>query len=244
MLLEGRVALVTGASRGIGRAIATAFARQGATLVISSSTPAIHEVASELSGAGHSVLAVEGNVGEEAHQKELIQLVRKTHGRLDVLVNNAGVLLQARIGMTSMEDVRRMFDINVFAVFNLMQYATRLMTKSVDPNIINLASIAGTSGMEGVAAYSASKGAVAAMTLAAAKELAPAIRVNAIAPGFIESPMTNATPVDWRNKFIESTAMKRIGQPQDVANAAVYLAGSMGGYITGQILGVDGGMSA
>jgi 3-oxoacyl-[acyl-carrier protein] reductase len=169
MLLEGRVALVTGASRGIGAAIARGFAAQGATLLLCARNEAVDELARELGTAGQPVRALRGDLADPAFAKELIGAARKEYGRLDVLVNNAGILRQGLIGMTSADQMRELYQVNVHAVIALTQYATRLMDGRRSPSIVNLASIAGTQGMEGVTAYSASKAAVVGYTLACAK---------------------------------------------------------------------------
>jgi 3-oxoacyl-[acyl-carrier protein] reductase len=243
MLLEGRVALVTGASRGIGAAIARAFAAQGATLLLCARNEAVDDLARELGDAGQPARALRGDLADPAFAKELIGAARKEYGRLDVLVNNAGILRQGLIGMTSADQMRELYQVNVQAVIALTQYATRLMDGRRSPSIVNLASIAGTQGMEGVTAYSASKAAVVGYTLACAKELAPkGIRVNAIAPGFIDTDMVRGVTPDWYERRIQSIRMGRIGTPEDVAGVAVFLSSDLSRYVTGQVIGVDGGM--
>ena len=245
MLLEGRVALVTGASRGIGAAIARAYAAEGASLLLCARSEGVEALALELAAAQRAVRAMRGDLSDPAFARELITSVRKEHGRLDVLVNNAGILRQGLIGMTSTEQMRELLEVNVVALMTLTQYAIRVMDPKRSPSVVNLASIAGTAGMEGVTAYSASKAAVVGYTLSSAKELAPkGIRVNAIAPGFIDTDMVRGVSPDWYERRLQSIRMGRIGTPEDVAGVAVFLGSDLSRYVTGQVIGVDGGMAS
>ncbi len=243
MRLAGKVAIVTGASRGIGAAIAREFARAGAKLVISGRSPSLQILAGELRSTGGTVETVLGDITDDAHVRMLIQTCRAKFGGLNVLVNNAGVLVAGKLGMLRLEDARRMFEVNVFATINLAQYAVRAFPRGTGGSIINLASIAGTQGIDGITAYSASKAAVVGFTRAAAKELAPQkIRVNAIAPGFIDTDMARQISPEWFEKRVASIGIGRIGDPADIARAALFLASDESEYITGQVIGVDGGM--
>jgi len=244
MILQGKTALITGASRGIGAAIATEFALEGARLVLSARTSAVTALAERLRAAGHIVEAMQGDITEDTHARALIQLCRSKFGGLDALINNAGVLLQGKLGMMRLEDSRRMFEVNVLAAMNLTQYAIRAFPKGKGGAVINLTSIAGTQGIDGIAAYSASKAALIGFTRAAAKELASVqVRVNAIAPGFIDTDMARQISPEWFQRRVESVRLGRIGQPRDIARCAVFLASDDAAYITGQVLGVDGGMA-
>ncbi|MDF3053049.1 MAG: fabG [Geminicoccaceae bacterium] len=243
MLLEGRIVLVTGASRGIGAAIARALSAEGATLLLCARSEAVETIAAELNSPQHPARAMRGDIVDPSFAKNLIAAARKDHGRLDVLVNNAGIMRQGLIGMTSTDQMRELLELNVVALMALTQYATRIMDPKRSPCVVNLASIAGTQGMAGVAAYSASKAAVVGYTLASAKELAAkGIRVNAIAPGLIDTDMVKGAPAEWYDRQIQGIRMGRIGTPEDVAGVAVFLASDLARYVTGQIIGVDGGM--
>jgi len=245
MLLKDRIALITGASRGIGRAIATTFAEHGASVVISSRSPELEETAGLIRERSGRVATLRGDLRDDAFPRELIKLCKKEYGRIDVLVNNAGVLLPSLLGMISTESLRETFETNTVAMINLTQYAVRLMDPARGPSIVNVASIAGTRGLDGLTSYSASKGAVVAFTRSSAKELAPrGIRVNAVAPGIIDSAMAQGLSEDVYRRRVAAIAMGRMGTPQEVANVALFLASSLASYVTGQVLGVDGGMVA
>jgi 3-oxoacyl-[acyl-carrier protein] reductase len=242
MLLRDKVALITGASRGIGKAIAETFVSHGAAVVLVARSDAIHEIAETLRQGGGKATALQGDVNDEATVRECIKHCRGQHGRLDILVNNAGAMPQATIGMISIEETRHLFELNVVSVVNLTQYAVRMM--KAPASIINLTSIAWR-GLAGASVYSASKGAVVGFTLAAAKELGPrGIRVNALAPGFIDTDMTKGVTPEVRDRTVSNIRMGRIGQAQDVANVALFLGSDLSRYVTGQILGVDGGLIA
>ena len=242
--LSGKVALVTGASRGIGRAIAERLASAGATIVVNGRSGGNAEAAAaEISERfGVRTVPIAADVADSAAVSAMMQAVFKGCGRLDVLVNNAGVLRDGLIGMIRSADVEETIGTNLKGTLNCIQAGARLIQRT-GGTIVNIASIIGVRGNAGQLVYSASKGAVIAATLAAAKELAPKqIRVNAIAPGYIDTDMIRAIPPETHQQRLDSIAMGRIGTPEDVADVALFLASDLSRYVTGQVIGVDGGM--
>lgn len=244
-LLQGKQVLITGASRGIGAAMARLFASHGATLYLNSTNSEaieslVHDIRTEYDVECHSLAF---NVGVADEVKTGFQSLFKLTKTLDVLVNNAGILDDALLGMVTAEQIQKTFSTNTFSVIYCSQYASRMMQRAGGGAIINLSSIIGRVGNQGQAVYGGSKAAVIGITQSLAKELAEKqIRVNAIAPGFIDTPMTQQLPKDKYQQRIDSIAMGHIGRPEDVANAALFLASDMAKYVTGQVLGVDGGM--
>lgn len=242
--MQGKVALVTGGSRGIGSAIADELIRQGCTVYISSITPgAAEKKASAFSEKyGVPVHALCFDVADTAASKAAVMALYKEQKQLDILVNNAGVMKDALIGMISEEDIHRVLDINVLGVINMLQLAAKLMMRAKTGSIINLSSIIGLQGNAGKVVYSASKGAVVALTKSAAKELGQyGIRVNAVAPGLIDTDMLRSSDERFLDEYVKAVALGRIGKPEDVANAVAFLASDNASYITGQVLGIDGG---
>ncbi|MFA5264718.1 MAG: SDR family NAD(P)-dependent oxidoreductase [Opitutaceae bacterium] len=243
MLLQGKRVLITGASRGIGKAIAEVFVREGASVMLTARSADLELFAESLAAGGAKAFATKADLNDEAQLKQVVLKTREKLGGLDVLVNNAGVLIQGKLGMIQNAEAHRMMETNFFAMLNLTQYCIRLMAKDKKGSIINLASIAGTQGIDGISAYCASKAAVVGFTKSSAKELASqGIRVNAIAPGFIDTDMARQLDPAWFQKRVESIRLGRVGQPEDIANCALFLASELSSYITGQVIGVDGGM--
>ncbi len=244
-LLSGKSALITGAGRGIGRAVAERFAAEGATLFL-----AVRNIEQGMVLAGelqakHGIdcHALSCDVADADSVKTLFRELFSHSKTLDVLVNNAGVLDDALIGMVTPAQVERTFASNSFSVLYCSQYAARMLQRNGGGSIINLASIIGRVGNAGQAVYGGSKAAVIGMTQSLAKELATQqIRVNAIAPGFIDTDMAHSLPDQKFQQRLDSIAMGRIGSADEVAKVALFLASDLSSYVTGQVIGVDGGM--
>lgn len=246
LMLKGKVAAITGGTRGIGWASAQAIAAQGATIIISGHSNGVLLEERVLELRDRFGIAAEGmlfDVEDSNQVRDFYSAIHKTHKRLDILVNNAGILDDGLLAMASVESFRKTFDVNVLGVVLNMQYASRLMSRNRAGSIINISSIIGRFGNAGNVIYGGSKAAVIGMTLSASKELASAkIRVNAIAPGFIETDMVRHLSPEKYQELMASIKMGRIGTPEDVASAVLFFASDMSSYITGQVLGVDGGM--
>ena len=238
-LLSDKVCLITGAAQGIGAATARRFIEEGATVYLNDvSTKSLPNICSDL---GKNSRPLPFDVCDEKAARQAIMRIRKESGRLDVLVNNAGVMRDALIGMVSRELMEQVFNVNVFGAMSMLQLAAKLMTRQGFGSIVNLASIVGVEGNPGQLVYSASKGAVVAMTKTAAKELAPqGIRVNAVAPGMIDTEMFRSIGPEWAAERLAHVRMGRLGTPGDVADAILFLASDLSRYVTGEILGVDG----
>lgn len=237
--------MITGASRGIGAAIAKLFASQGATLYLNGRDQLkLQGLCQQLSSEfGISCSPLPFDVSDAGAVKQGFQQLFKLTKKLDVLINNAGILDDALLSMIGQPQLENTFKTNTFSVLYCSQYASRLMQRQGGGSIINLASIIGRVGNSGQTAYGGSKAAVIGMTLSMAKELAAAqIRVNAIAPGFIDTEMTRMLPADKYQQRLQSIAMGRVGTAEDIANTALYLASDLSAYVTGQVIGVDGGM--
>ena len=244
-LLDGKVCLVTGASRGIGAATARCFVEEGATVYANIRRPkeldvCYAELNAQYSG---SIKAIYFDVRDEAESKKAIMQIKKESGRLDVLVNNAGVMKDALIGMIPRSLMQEIYETNVFGVMNMLQLATKLMKRQKSGSIVNISSIVGIEGNPGQLVYSATKGAVAAMTKTAAKELAEyGIRVNAVAPGMIDTDMYRSIGEDRVEEQLQNIRMGRLGTPEDVADTILFLASDLSRYVTGEIIGVNGGV--
>lgn len=244
--LDGKVALVTGGSRGIGRAIAIALGRRGATVIVNyaSREDAAREVASEVEAAGGKALIAGFDVGDRAVVSETVKQLGKEHG-LHILVNNAGVAINGLAMRYKEDDWRRIMQVNLDGAFWCSQAAmSQLLRAKESGRIINLSSVVGEMGNPGQAAYAATKAGLIGLTKAIAREVAGrGVCVNAVAPGFIETDMTDEhLPEEQRAKLIEQIPLGRIGGASDVADTVAFLAGPEAGYITGQVIRVNGGM--
>jgi len=243
--LTGKTALVTGASRGIGRAIAIALAEAGADVAVNyaGSEAAAQETVRAIEALGRKAVMTRANVGKSAEFDAMVAGVLETFGKLDILVNNAGITRDNLIMRMKEEEFDEVIETNLKGVFNGIKAVTRSMMKQRSGRIINISSVVGTLGNAGQANYVAAKAGVIGLTKSAARELASrGITVNAVAPGFIGTDMTDKLPAEMREKLEKDIPLGRIGRPEEIASAVLYLASDAAGYMTGQTLHVDGGM--
>jgi len=244
MNLTDRVAIVTGSGRGIGRAIALKLAELGATVVVSDILAKEAEaVAGEIKAAGGKSLAVIADVSLAADVTRLVEATIKACGRIDILVNNAGIARDQLLVRMPEEDWDKVLAVDLKSVFLCTKAVLRPMLKARWGRIISLSSITGITGNKGQANYASAKAGIIGFTLTVAREVGShGVTVNAIAPGFIETDMTGQMKEDWRQEIKRNIPLGRFGTPRDVAGAVAFLASDEAGYITGQVLGVDGGM--
>ena len=241
-LLDGKVALVTGAARGIGKAIALRFAAEGADIAFTDL--AVHEeTAAEIAALGHRVKSYASNAADFAATQAVVDEILKDFGRIDILVNNAGITRDGLVMRMSEEQWDAVIDVNMKSAFNFLHAVVPAMARQRSGSIINMASIAGQTGNPGQVNYAASKAGLIAMAKSVAKEMGPrGIRANAIAPGYILSEMTESLPQAVKDEFLKLIPLKRGGSVEDVANAALFLASDLSAYVSGQVIAVNGGM--
>lgn len=244
-LLEGKTAIITGASRGIGKGIAKVFAEQGANVAFtySSSVEAANELEKELNSLGIKAKGYQSNAANFDDAQELAGEVLKEFGSIDVLINNAGITKDNLLMRISEEDFDKVIEVNLKSVFNMTKAVQRTMLKQRKGSIINMSSVVGVKGNAGQTNYAASKAGIIGFSKSVALELGSRnIRSNVIAPGFIETEMTAKLSEDVVDGWRAGIPLKRGGTPEDVANACVFLASDLSAYVTGQTLNVDGGM--
>ncbi len=245
-MLTGKIAIVTGASRGIGREVAVMLAAKGAIVIVNynGSAAKAEEVVKEIEMLGGKAEAVQCNVSDYEKAEELLSYVIKQYGKVDILVNNAGITRDNLLMKMSEEDFDDVLNTNLKGAFNCIRHVARQMLKQKGGRIINMSSVSGVLGNAGQANYCASKAGLIGLTKSVARELASrGITVNAVAPGFIDTEMTQVLPEAVKAAAVEQIPMKHFGSTKDIANTVAFLASEEAGYITGQVISVDGGMA-
>ena len=244
MKLKDKVALVTGAGQGIGKAIALKLAAEGATVVINDISPSAKEAADEIKASGGQAISILADVSSADDVSKMIEQAISQYGRIDILVNNAGITRDSLAMRMPEEDWDKVLAINLKSVFLCTRAVVRNMLKQRSGRIISIASVIGLIGNPGQANYASAKAGIIGFTKAIAKEVASrGITANAIAPGFIDTEMTKGLSEDQRQEYIKNIPLGRLGTPEDIAEAVAFLASPEAGYISGQVLTVDGGMT-
>ena len=240
-MLKGKTAVVTGSAKGIGKAVAIAFAKEGCNIVLNYHSSVSDDTINEIEEYGTRCMPVQGDVADFGFAAQLVKDIKKEFGTLDILVNNAGITRDMLLMRMSEEQFDQVINTNLKGTFNMVRHASSLMLKQRSGTIINMASVVGVTGNIGQANYAASKAGIIGLTKSAAKELAQrGITCNAIAPGFVETDMTDVLAEETKQEMLKAIPLKRYGTVDDIASAAVFLAKNT--YITGQVLNVDGGM--
>lgn len=246
MSLEGKTALVTGASRGIGRQVALTLAKKGAAVIVNynGSQARAEEVVKEITENGGKAAVCGCDVSDFSKAEDMIKNIIKEYGSIDILVNNAGVTRDNLLMKMSEEDFDKVISTNLKGAFNCIKHVSRQMLRQKSGRIISISSVVGIAGNAGQANYAASKAGIIGLTKSVAKELGSrGITVNAIAPGYVETEMTDGLSDELKAKMVENIALKRAGKPEDIANAVAFLVSEEASYITGQVISVDGGMT-
>lgn len=245
-MLQGKTAVITGGVRGIGKCIAKTFCENGANVIVCyvNNDTAAEDTRKELEQYGTIVKMVKGDVKDPQTAKNVAELIKNDFGKkVDILVNNAGITKDKLMIKMDVEDFSNVIDVNLNGAFYMLKEVGTLMLKQRSGAIINMSSIAGVKGNPGQLNYSASKAGILGMTLSAAKEFGRrGVRVNAIAPGFIDTDMTSVLTEEQKKNAISNVSLQRMGETQDIANTALFLASNLSGYITGQTICVDGGI--
>ena len=245
-LLEGKVALITGAARGIGKALAVKFAQEGADIAFTDLVidETGKQTEKEIADLGVKVKAYASNAADFEQTKEVVEQVKNDFGRIDILVNNAGITKDGLMMRMTEAQWDAVIAVNLKSAFNFINAVLPIMLRQRSGSIINMASVVGVHGNAGQSNYAASKAGLIALAKSIAQEVGSRdIRANAIAPGFIETAMTAALPDDVRAEWIKNIPLRRGGQPEDIANVATFLASDLSSYVTGQVIQVDGGMN-
>ncbi len=244
-ILEGKVALVTGGTRGIGRAIVLKLASAGASIAFTGQreSDALRQTESDVLNLGVKCKAYISNASDYSLTQELVSEVHKEFGKIDILVNNAGITKDTLLMRMSEEQWDDVINVNLKSAFNFTKAVVPIMARHRQGSIVNISSIVGLNGNPGQANYSASKAGIIGLTKSVAKEMgARNIRVNAVAPGFIATEMTDALPQEVKDEYAKRISLRRLGQGEDIANVVLFLASDLAGYVTGEVITADGGM--
>ena len=244
-MLKGKTAVITGASRGIGRAIALKLAKQGANVVVNyrNSVDAVAQVVKEIEALGVKVLAIQADISSYSDVEKMMKKCVEEFGSIDILVNNAGITKDGLLMRMKEEDFDSVIDINLKGAFNCTRHVSAIMLKQRSGRIINISSVTGITGNAGQVNYSAAKAGIIGMTKSVAREFGSrGVTCNAVAPGFIQTDMTESLPNKVKDAMMSTIPLKRLGRPEDVANVVAFLATDEAAYITGQVINVDGGM--